>query len=393
MESKTAQQEAEYANNAKSQFLANISHEIRTPLNGILGMTDLLLKNHLDEAEKRDHLMDIKYSGESLMEIINEVLDFSKIEAGKVSLDYKEFQLQELASRVLLMLNLKAQERNLMLSSFIEPNIPDYLMGDPTRIRQILINLIGNALKFTQSGEIHLSIKKKNETEQGVLLEFTVADTGVGIPEDKLTVIFEKFSQVDNSFTRQHSGTGLGLAIVRSLVQLMGGTIQVESQMGQGSRFFFEIFLDKPRTVPIPVVSPVSIPLEETVIPDLNILLVEDNLINRKLVERYLKLKGWHVIYATNGKEAVQQYQENAVDLILMDIQMPEMDGYEATQRIRQWEESRERHVPIIALTAHALDSFMKQSISSGMDGYLTKPIQPDEMYRVILRLTKHLSK
>ena len=529
LESKKAREEAEYANNAKSQFLATISHEIRTPLNGILGMTDLLLRSQLTE-NQRDQLMDIKYSGESLMDIINEILDFSKIESGKVELDHTVFEFSDMIHRLLRILAVKAHEKRLELLCAIDPGIPGILMGDPVRLRQVLLNLVDNAVKFTDEGEVLLGIIKKNETDRMVTLKCSISDTGVGIPKEKLSDIFEKFSQVDNSTTRQYSGTGLGLAIVRSLVELMGGNIDAESTVGKGSRFFFEIslekahekqagpreepgpdrkhlralvadhnetgrkiladiltqwniqtemaadgagvikkvkessakkrlfdiiFLDckmleengpdiqdkiaaltpgaKPRVLllsyaniktsteelkrtgvdeilvkpvtryelkqvldrltgekPVPVRSPLSEPVNENTLTKLSVLLVEDNLINRKFLERLLKLKGWEVIHAKNGLEAIRQYSENTVDVILMDIQMPEMDGYEAALKIREMETSTGRHVPIIALTAHALKSYLNKSYSSGMDDYLTKPIDAEKMYRAIHRLTGH---
>lgn len=385
LESKKAREEAESANNAKSRFLANISHEIRTPLNGILGMTDLLLKSQVTD-DQQDQLLDIKYSGEVLMDIIDEILDFSKIEAGKVDLDFRVFRLRDLVSRVLLMLSIKAHEKGLELTSNVAADIPDTLNADSARIRQVLINLIGNAVKFTNQGAVRLDIRKKGETDRLVILEFSVSDTGVGIEQDKIPLIFEEFSQVENATVGQRSGTGLGLSIVHRLVRLMGGEINVESAVGKGSRFFFEIPLEK--AVERPLITPPPAPAAGKEFAGLNVLLVEDNLINRKLVERWLKLKGCGVILATNGKESLQKYRENILDVILMDIQMPEMDGYEAAEKIRELEAVSGKHVPIVALTAHALESYMKRSYSSGMDDFLTKPIDPEEMYRVIEKVT-----
>jgi signal transduction histidine kinase/DNA-binding response OmpR family regulator/HAMP domain-containing protein len=385
-----AKEIAEHATRIKSLFLSNMSHEMRTPMNAIIGLSDLLVEEKLEHSQQ-EKIYSIKHSGENLLKIINEILDFSKVEAGKVTLEQIDFELEQVLNGVHRTLDFKAKAKGLLFETKFDNDVPKHLVGDPYRLNQILLNLVGNAIKFTSQGfvKIDVSLNTKNSTH--VKINFCVQDSGIGIESDKQHLIFESFSQAQNDHSRKYGGTGLGLTITKKLIELLGGELTLESEHNKGSIFKFSLpfIIGEVKTNHLTVE-----PQKIQSLDGLNLLLVEDNAMNQYVAFQILKKWNVKVEAAINGKHALAILEKRDFDVILMDLQMPEMDGYETTELIRNSSSKVLNHyIPIIAVSADAFEETKEKAIAIGMNGFVTKPINKQELFDVLAEVTLHVKK
>jgi signal transduction histidine kinase/ActR/RegA family two-component response regulator len=383
-ELKEAKDKAEQMSQAKGEFLANMSHEIRTPMNGVMGTLQLLEDTDLS-IEQKDFVKTAHKSAEALLAILNDILDLSKIEAGKLDFENIAFNLKQIIKDIVTLYSLKAEQQGVSLVQQLDDQLPDALIGDPTRMRQVIVNLVSNALKFTQQGEVKISVNVIKSYNESVDLKIAVSDSGIGISQGAQKTLFNAFTQADSSTTRKYGGTGLGLAIVNQLVDLMGGTLGLDSIEGKGSTFWFSANFLSTEEIPDPATDVVS--ANKSLKLDANVLLVEDNAINQMVAQKMLEKVGLKATLASNGVEAIKHLSEQQFDLVLMDCQMPEMDGFEATREIRKHniQAINQQTIPIIAMTANVMSGDRERCLEVGMDDYIGKPIQRDKL-EVVLR-------
>ena len=380
-ELESTRKELEQSNKAKSEFLATMSHEIRTPMNAIMGMTHLLQKDQ-PRSDQLEPLNILDFSGKTLLTLIDDVLDFSKIEAGRIEFEHIEFNLEQLLSTIIDTFKALAINKKVSLKSNIENNLHYTLYGDPARLTQILNNLLGNAIKFTELGYVSLEVNKLKETKDHISLQFVVKDTGIGIPEERIATIFESFTQGSGSTKRLYGGTGLGLSISKQLIELQGGSLHLESELGKGTVFFVEMGFEKTKSK---FSADKHNEIAQSILNNykhIKVLLAEDNIVNQKVMYRFFERWGINLTIVENGKEAVDLVKTMNFDLILMDLQMPIMDGYEATEIIRSMKDTSKNKIPIIALTAAALSEVKKEVYASGMNDFVTKPFDPIELQK-----------
>lgn len=386
-----ARKAAEESGKIKEQFLANMSHEIRTPMNAIIGFTSLMIGQDNFSPEQKKYIKAIHDAGEHLMVIINDILDFSKIESGKMVIEKLDFSLPELIEKVMNLFKQKADEKGIQLTSVVAEDVPRHLSGDPVRLNQVLVNIIGNALKFTEKGHVKLTIRVLKNTDSIATLRFSAEDTGIGISEDKINTIFESFTQASNDTTRKYGGTGLGLTIVKKIVELQHGQIAVESKVGQGTVFHIDLPFEKSASDHIKGKREKT-GQEESLSEypkDIRVLMAEDNELNQALAISVFKKIGWDLDIAGNGLIAIEKLKSSQYDIVLMDIQMPEMDGYTATLKIRNELQAPLAQIPIVAITAHALNSEVKKCLDAGMNEYIAKPFKIEELVRKVVSLVK----